>query len=150
MFSFCDLRALARELASLFGHPTRKSLPKFNLQLIVTTCRSVWPRRKYGSLHVPSDRLLTLLKVTDSNNPPGTSRQEAVQTQPVDRTHLVGLWTGTQVQYSPLLWSGFLFWTSLQHEVTYCYSQLRIRARSAVRQTACQVGRIGRTCFWSG
>ena len=51
----------------------------------------------------------TLLKVTDSSskNLPGSSMQGASQTQPVARMHLVSLWTGTRVQYSPLLWNGF-------------------------------------------
>ena len=40
---FCDLHVLVRKLACLFGHPTRKSLRKFNLPLLTATSEPVWP-----------------------------------------------------------------------------------------------------------
>ena len=39
---FCDLRVLARKLASPFGHPTQVSR-QVQLASIATTCRSVCP-----------------------------------------------------------------------------------------------------------
>ena len=42
---FCDLPVLAKKLASRLA-TQRKSLRKFNLRPLTTTCRSVWPRLK--------------------------------------------------------------------------------------------------------
>ena len=42
MSFFCDLRVLAKKFASRFA-TQRKSVRKFNLRPIATTCRSVWP-----------------------------------------------------------------------------------------------------------
>ena len=43
MSFFCDLRVLAKKLASRLA-TQRKSLRKFNLRPLANTCRSVWPR----------------------------------------------------------------------------------------------------------
>ena len=48
MSFFCDLRVLAKKLASRLA-TQRKSLCKFNLRPLATTCRSVWPRLKIES-----------------------------------------------------------------------------------------------------
>ena len=50
---FCDLHVLVRKLACLFGHPTRKSLRKFNLPLLTATSEPVWPGLKslVGDMH---------------------------------------------------------------------------------------------------
>ena len=56
-FFWGDLRVLARKLVSSFGHPTNKSLRKFNLHQLATACRSVWP-----GLYGYSEPLLVLQK----------------------------------------------------------------------------------------
>ena len=55
MFFFCDLRVLAKKLASRLA-TQRKSLREFNLRPLATTCRSVWPR-----LHCESSRITLYL-----------------------------------------------------------------------------------------
>ena len=59
-WDFCDLRMLARKLASTFGHPTQVSL---QVRLLSTTCESVWPginfREVFSYLRISSFQFVT-------------------------------------------------------------------------------------------
>ena len=56
MYFFCDLRVLGKKIASRLA-TQRKSLRKFNLRPLATTCRSVWPKLKIGKLFIVKDHI---------------------------------------------------------------------------------------------